>query len=446
MQRIAASTPHGLCRRITTVLRSILTSVVLIAGAVSFVRAQTPTAPAGWRASTVGPNATYQPENLASGKSFLMTIPPPQSLGGQTLASWFTAQVQADLQHRGVQAQTGNPKSNPDGTMLMLVPYKDSGGQSWIAVYAAATRPDGAQFCSMISNLPPQEMKAYIRSGATIFGETVKQVNQATQANQIRSQSATSAAAERSGGNTPTAVQPATGSLRSSIAGIFHEGRGMTTPTGYQYVESVDLLLSDGWEYSGLTRPIEDMNVEASKQSEPQKWHHWRQQGGTYYLEVNGGWSKLEGDLVRPLEGGSSLSRNLVHRTAHTFVGMGGTVGTDRISFYPDGRFERSANVLSGSGAVQAAGGFSGGASSATNRYGTSSSSYGSYSGGSGSVTARSNRSTAGGAGAATGRYKVSGYTLELDCASGQVQRFLAFYPFPGKPQVFIGNVTFSAE
>jgi hypothetical protein len=125
---------------------------------------------------------------------------------------------------------------------------------------------------------------------------------------------------------------------------------------------------------------------------------------------------------------------------------MGGMVGTQRISLYPDGRFERSANALGGSGSVQASGGFSGGAFSTTSRDGTSSTSYGTSSGSGGSVTARSGRSSTAGAGAATGRYKISGYTLELDCADGQVQRFLAFYPFPGKPQVFIGNATYSVE
>jgi hypothetical protein len=61
-------------------------------------------------------------------------------------------------------------------------------------------------------------------------------------------------------------------------------------------------------------------------------------------------------------------------------------------------------------------------------------------------AAARSSRSASAGGGAATGTYKVTGYTLELDCSNGQVQRFLAFYPFPGKPQIFVGNVTFSVE
>ena len=81
---------------------------------------------------------------------------------------------------------------------------------------------------------------------------------------------------------------------------------------------------------------------------------------------------------------------------------------------------------------------------SLTNRNGTTAVSQGTYAGAGGSVTARSNRSAAGGAGTATGTYRITGYTLELDCANGQVQRLLAFYPFPGKPQIFIANVTFS--
>jgi hypothetical protein len=140
---------------------------------------------------------------------------------------------------------------------------------------------------------------------------------------------------------------------------------------------------------------------------------------------------------------------SLVHRNATTFVGMGGTVGTDRISFYANGHFERSANVLAGSGVVQASGGFSGSASSVTNRNGTTASSSGTDAGAGGSVTARSNRSTngaGGGAGTATGTYRTTGYTLELDCANGQTQRLLAFYLFPGKPQIFIGQVTFNVE
>jgi hypothetical protein len=429
----------------SALLFSALTSVLFIAGAAPLANAQSSPAPAGWTTSTTGSITTYQPDDLPSGKTFQLTIQPPQSLAGQPLAAWFTARVQADLQQRGAQAHIGDPQTNPDGFLLLLVPYRDRAGQTWTAVYAVASRPDGAQLCSMVSNLPPQEMKTYVRSGAAIFAETVKQARLGQNPSPLKNDNASVATNSASSDSVP-AAQSGTGALPSKIAGVLHEGRGMSTPTGYQYVESVHLLLSDGWEYSGLTGPPEDLNAEASRHAEPQKWHRWQQQGSAVYLQINGSWSRLDGDLVRPLESGFAIRKNLVHRNATTFVGMGGTVGTDRISFYPNGHFERSANVLAGSGVVQASGGFSGGASSVTNPNGTTASSSGTYAGAGSSVTARSSRSTSGGAGTATGTYRITGYTLELDCANGQTQRLLAFYPFPGKPQIFIGQVTFNVE
>jgi hypothetical protein len=58
-------------------------------------------------------------------------------------------------------------------------------------------------------------------------------------------------------------------------------------------------------------------------------------------------------------------------------------------------------------------------------------------------VTATSSSRPAAGDPSAIGTYRVSGYLLELDAANGQVQRLLAFYPFAGKPQVYIDGTTF---
>jgi hypothetical protein len=238
-------------------LVSALTAVLFIAGAAPIANAQNSSAPAGWTPSTTGSITTYQPDNLPSGKTFQLTIQPPQSLAGQPLAAWFSARVQADLQQRGGQAHIGDPQTNPDGFLLLLVPYRDRASQSWTAVYAVASRPDGAQFCSMVSNLPPQEMKPYVRSGAAIFGESVKQARAGQSPAPLMNDnpSGASVGANPANGGSVPAAQPAGGVLASKIPGVVHEGRGMSTPTGYQYVESVDLLLADGWEYSGLTGP-----------------------------------------------------------------------------------------------------------------------------------------------------------------------------------------------
>jgi hypothetical protein len=390
----------------------------------------------------------YTPANLPSGKVFTLTIrSAAQSLDGQNIDAWLQARAQADLRQRGTGVSATPAHHAASDLYVILVPYRDSKGQSWSAIYAAIERPGGAEYCTMLSNLPQQPMQTYVQSGAQIFTQAVALARNdgGSRTTSTAVNAASAPAAGMASGNLTTSQQ--SGLLPDSqIAGLLHVGRGMTTASGYQYVEQVDLLLSDGWAYSGLTGPPEGLDVEASKHAEPQKWHSWRQQNGAVYLQMNGGWTRLDADIVRPLESGSALSKNLVHRNATTFVGMGGAVGTDRISFRPDGRFERSANVLSGSGAVQFAGGFSGGASSLTNRYGTTSMAAGTYASPGGSVTARSSRSGAGGAGATTGTYKVTGFTLELDCANGQVQRLLAFYPFPAKPQIFIGSVTFNAE
>jgi hypothetical protein len=123
----------------------------------------------------------------------------------------------------------------------------------------------------MISDLPPPEMKPYIRSGATIFGEIVKQASGGQSSSRLKddNHSGGSVAVNSTNSNSVGAAQFGAGAPESAIAGILHEGRGMTTATGYQYVELVDLLLLDGWEYSGLTGPPEDLNIEASKHAEP---------------------------------------------------------------------------------------------------------------------------------------------------------------------------------
>jgi hypothetical protein len=125
---------------LSELILSALTSVLFIAGSTPLINAQSSSAPPGWTASITGPVAIYKPDNLPSGKTFQLTIRPPQSLAGQPLVAWFTAQVQADLQQSGAQARIGNPQTNPDGSLLLLVPYQDHAGQNWTAVYAADTR------------------------------------------------------------------------------------------------------------------------------------------------------------------------------------------------------------------------------------------------------------------------------------------------------------------
>jgi len=418
----------------------------------SVIEAQS-AAPAGWSAQQEGANWIYKPDGLPAGQVFVETIGPVESLNGQSLAGWFAAKAEADLARRGTKTGPSNPQKSANGSLVMAASYRDSNGRSWSALYAGAEVPGGAQFCSMITNVPPGMMNPYIQKGAYAFGLAVKQMR-AGQSAAVRPL-VSGDAGDRGNGRATTetshteaaqTTQPVTGVRGTEIAAMLHEGRGMTTATGYQYVESVDLLLKDGWEYSGLTIPPEDLDVVASKKTEPQHWHHWKQEGGHFLIEENGRWQAVEADVARPLASGSQLSMRLIYRHATVFIGMGSHINTQRIRFDPSGRFVRSSDTLAGSGAMQTSNGFSGGGASHTDQFGRSSSASGTYSGASGSVTARSTHSQAGGEGAATGTYKVSGYSLELDCANGRVERLLAFYPFAGKPDVYIEKETYNVD
>ena len=440
--------PKQLHRNLLTVLLGFLFLHLMTSNA----RSQTSQLPEGWSASQDGSNTIYKPANLPDGNTFSMTVFPTEDLRGRDLPSWFSQRVQADLQQRGVPAKLTPPQRSPSGLVSETLQFHDKSGQVWTLIYAAAQSPDGpAHFCAMISNLRQSSLAPNITAAGNIFGQrlALARTGGATPPSNGAATNRSSDAAEqpRSAAGNGSGIRASQSGARISdaeIEAVLHGGYGTTTVYGYQYVESVSLLLKDGWEYSDLTVPPEDLDAEASKRSEPQKWHHWREQGGHYFIqETNGAWTQLQADRVRPLESGSSLNKSLMHRDAKSFGGMGATVTTKTIALLPTGRFERSSGFIGGTGTVQSAGGFSSGAASYSDRSGSRSAASGTYSGSDSSVTARSARSGEGD-GSATGTYHVSGYALELDSANGQRQRFLAFYSSEGKHDVYIGTVTFS--
>jgi hypothetical protein len=319
----------------------------------------------------------------------------------------------------------------------------------------AARNPGGAaQFGVAISNLSQDLLSTYLTPAGKIFAQSVIDAgNRGTGGsapsamNVTGNRSATTAKPSRGNVNAEQqfrVAQPGTGIPDAQIEAVLHEGRGETTAWGFQFVESADLLLKDGSEYSDMTVPPEDLDIEASKQSEPKKWHHWKQEGDQYFIQqTNGSWTKLNAVRVRPLPDGSSLNAQLSHMTAFSSGLGGGTVSSQRITFYPNGGFDRGSGFIGGTGTLQATGGFSSSAASVSDRNGTRSSASGTYSGPGSSVTANSQRSS-GGDGSKSGTYRVSGYALELHDANGQVERILAFYPFEGKQDIYLGNATFS--
>jgi hypothetical protein len=416
-------------------------------------------APEGWTITEEGGNAVYRPGNLPAGQSFVLTAKPFQNLQGQPFESWFAAQSQADLAERGTPAGAPQKSVARSEVLTQTQFFTDRAGKRWFVMYSASLAANGkAQFASMITDLPTSLAVPYVRAGATILGYNLKAANEnnsttpaipSQPANHaIQAQNASPANRQNSATpNTDTnalRTAPDSGVPLSQIEAVLHEGRGVSTAMGFQYQESADLLLKDGWEYSSLDLPPEDLSVEAARRLHPERWHQWRRQGGDIYIQDQrtGQWSKLDAETARPLE--QSLHVHLIHRGSYSFGGMGSYNTANGITFSADGRFERSNSVLAGSGTVQAAGGFSGGTSSYQDRNGRSASTVGTYSGGVGAAGAYSHSQSRTGDGTASGTYKISGYTLELDSANGQVQRFLAFYPFSNKPEIYLNGTTFN--
>jgi len=377
------------------------------------IAAQPAPAPGGWTVVHSGANWVYTPGNLATGRTFTLTIEPVQRLGTQPLDQWLAAHAQADVSRRGTVVGAPTTQHHPSGAMITQVGYRDAQGTQWIALYTAAPRPDGSVQCSaIVTDLPASAASDYAKTAGTILGSLSK----------------------------PDAVASAPAS-DGQIVAVLHEGRGQSTGTGYQYIESADLLLKDGWAYLGLTVPPEYLDEAASKQKEPNKWHRWKSEGNTILVENAGQWTKLDADRVRPLPAGAALSIALMHRHSTGFGGMGSYNTLATIAFASNGRYERSAGVIAGTGAVQAGGGFSGGAASYQDQNGRGSSASGSN----GTVTTTS-RSRGAGDPNLAGTYKVTGYTLELDGAGGVAQRVLAFYPFPDNKSIYIDGVTYNAQ
>ena len=361
--------------------------------------AQPVPAPTGWTVSHSGANWIYTPSNLSSGQAFTLTIEPAQSLDGQDVNQWLTAHAKADATRRGTL--TGPPTTTQHG--IVQLGYRDTQGAQWIALYTATPQPS-----SIITNLPVSSATDYVRTAGSIVGSL--------------------------------SSSPSLPSAKSSFV-VLHEGRGQTTPTGYAFVESADLLLDDGWAYLGLTTPPELLDEPTSKRREPTKWHRWKSQGDAVMIETGGQWTKLDAERVRPVPAGTALDITLIHRNSVGFGGMGSYNTSHRITFASGGHYERSAGVIAGTGAVQAAGGFSGGAGSFQNQNERRSTSSGSN----GTVTTTT-RSRGQGDPNLAGTYKVTGYTLELDGAGGAVQRVLVFYPFSDNNSVYIDGTTYNRD
>jgi hypothetical protein len=429
------------------------TAAILSAFLSSLAFSQTVTAPPGWTSRQNGAAQQFLPNAHPNGEFTLdvyVDNPPP------TADEWFNSRIEQDIAQRGQPVKAGRVNRSPNGLLSVADTFHDASGKPYVVMYQGFAQPGrNAVFGVVRSPAHTFFYLPYIQQSGLILGAFVR-----TGAAPQPSQSAAAGPGARGGPPQParnqaqareaellraiTVTEPGTGVQPPQISALLYEGRGMTTVLGYQYVETVHLVLADGWACSNLEVPPSELNVEASRRLEPEKWRRWQNTGAKYQFQESktGAWQDVTAEPVPPLP--ERLSSRLKTLKAYSFGGMGGSVFSRSIVFTPDGRYERSNGAIHGSGTVQAGGGFNGSAASVQDKNGSRSSA----GGGNGAIAvATSSRSAAGGGGM-TGGYSVSGYTLELHGDDGSVQRILAFYPFPkeDKSRIFLGDATFSPQ
>jgi hypothetical protein len=376
--------------------------------------------PSGWTARQEPGKTIVTPTATADG-AVAITIYAQEALHGASLAMWLRTRVAEDIQSRGTPVTQGNI-SQTNNAFMVLNTYNDSRGQKYLILYTAIQKPDGKAQLAMVRSPADATAQSNLRQAGTIIGNLTRDTESLSS-----QQSSDASAAPSAVPSTQPPLEGSRGINSAKIAAILHEGRGTSTPMGFRYIESVDLLLTDGTMYDMLKVPPEEFDVELSRKNETQHWHHWHKQGEAYYRQDprTGQWTKIDGDLVRPLEQGSTLSRALINRNYNSVGISAGSSLSARLTLYPDGRYDRSSTV------VHSGGNLSQGTSSAAStqdKYGTRSST--SSVGAGRNVVVNSHSQSTDGAGM-TGTYRVSGYTLELRSADGRVQHLLAFYPFP---------------
>lgn len=392
--------------------------------------------PEGWSSQSVGSD-TWRVVPSDAKDTFAVRIGPIEQIDGDSKA-WFNDSVEQILKNNGAK-QIDAPKRDPKTGLYSAsgVANRDASPQL-VFINSFLDQSGGFGRVSVITAMNSPKIKSYIQQAGTFIGKNAAELkkHKATTATPAKKK-----AAKKEEDWQPIAA-PGKGLDSDDIESLMYEGRGVYTYSGYQYKETVRLLLDDGTVYLGLEIPPNDLDVAASRAREPEKWSEWRKRFGTHQIkDENGQWQDRDIDEIEPIDN-DRLDISLIHRTAYTSVGLGGSVFTKTYRFNSDGTFERSRSSLHGTGTMQSTGGFSGSAASSEDYDGRSSSA-GGTSETAGSRVGTASQSKQKGNSEFSGRYRIDGYAIELKTDAGTVEHLLTFYSFDNKDKIFINGATF---
>lgn len=223
---------------------------------------------------------------------------------------------------------------------------------------------------------------------------------------------------------------PGQGLAPGQVLGLLLDTTGIQPAEGLSRpANRMALLLKDGSVQFDPVVPPEDLDRKASQELQPQQWGRWRAAAGGGYEarrsndmgQLVGDWAPLKGRLLSPWPERHALQGSYSIASFHGSLALGGLYFKSTLRFGADGHYESSQRSQGSSGGMAAAQGFAAGATHASNGQGSQST----FGGGGGGVTVTQQQHRDDGADR-RGRYRVSGYVMELRLDSGEVRRVLS--------------------
>jgi hypothetical protein len=424
---------------------ALVPALVLAASLPIAVRAE---APAGWSGQARAGGMVYQPADLPAGRVFEVWTPAPLEVGGLQGREAFDRvqrEALADTPAADTAPRCSPPEPSRNGSMSAGCELRGTDGAPLtLQVVMLPVQQGRAHWLRVMASEDPALLSRYRDGIGTLITQTVRRWHDDTPT--ALSSPAPKAATVPSHDEVERAlhVAPGRGVKARDLDAVLFTWAQVYRVTGLQYEETIYLLLKDGSAYEGLALPPDEFDAEASRRLQPQRWTRWRRSGTQY--QVQGGshgqdWHTLQGWPAVPGGHDERLTRTFTHDWYASYGGMGGGAGHDSFTFSADGRFEEHGSSSFGTGVVQGLSGIAAGATHTHDRTGSSGTSVVSAPG----VGGGSTQQHADG-GAYTGRYRIDGWTIELQRDDGRVERRLFLYSNGKRDAVNIGGTGYSVH
>jgi|GEM_PF-716382 len=248
---------------------------------------------------------------------------------------------------------------------------------------------------------------------------------------------------------------PGQGVSDGDIAAVHIEWEQVRNGTTLRMEYTTRVLLKDGTGYAGSSFPPDEFNVKVSRQLEPGRWFQWRKPlfGKDYQKRNRDGqdWRSFprQGWFAQPARSGERLN-GAYGSSAGYGSSIVGTLRTTSSTWYfnNDGTFSTSFFARTTTGAMESLNGHSVGTTTLSNSKGTSSSTSVSETP-SAKTTATPifaggiNRRSGDGADR-RGRYRLSGWVLEVERDDGSTGRYFVSFQGDKRDNITIGGTQYS--